>query len=78
MIANVIAWSLRNRFLVALGTVALLSVTLLSLEAILQVAALLAPTVIRAAASARPGPADAVTILVVGGNSRGLLDQALV
>jgi hypothetical protein len=51
---------------VALGTVVLLAVVVLSLEAILQVAALLAPTVIRAAAPARPGPADAVTILVVG------------
>ena len=51
---------------VALGTVALLSVALLSLEVILQVAALLAPTVIRAAAPGRPGPADAITILVVG------------
>jgi hypothetical protein len=46
--------------------VVLVSITLLSLEAILQVAAVLAPTVIRAAAPRRPGPADAVTILVVG------------
>lgn len=52
---------------VALATVALLAIALLSLEVILQVAAMLAPAVIRAAPGAgRPRPPDAVTILVVG------------
>ena len=52
---------------VALGVVAILVITLLGLEVILQVAALSAPAVIRAATPTRPGtPDDAVTILVVG------------
>jgi len=42
------------------------AIALLSLEVILQVAALSAPAVIRAATPSGPGPADAVTILVVG------------
>ena len=50
---------------VAFGTVAILAIALVSLEAILQVAALLAPAVIRAAPG-QPRPAGAVTILVVG------------
>jgi hypothetical protein len=44
----------------------MIGIALLSLEVILQVAALSAPVVIRAATPSRPGPADAVTILVVG------------
>jgi len=51
---------------VALGALAIFAIVLLSLEVILQIAALSAPAVIRAATSSRPGPADAVTILVVG------------
>jgi hypothetical protein len=51
---------------VALGALAIFAIALLSLELILQVAALSAPAVIRAAGPGRPGPSDAVTILVVG------------